>query len=191
MPYSFEEMSEQHRRPVVDIFNYFVAHSFAAYPEEPAGYAIFDRFLHVARGYPALVVKDDCGEVVGFAFLHPYHSASSLRRAAEITYFILPEHTRKGLGTAILERFVAQAPGLGVDTILASISSRNEGSIRFHRKNGFHECGRFRRVGRKFGKDFDIVWVQLRLPDRCSERPGSASVDSDSAGGGDPVTPAK
>jgi len=165
MSYRFEAMSEPHRRAVVDIFNDFVAHSFAAYPEEPVVDDVFDRFLEMARGYPSLVVKDDSGDVVGFAFLHPYHSASSLRRAAEITYFILPEHTRKGLGTAILERFVADAPGLGVDTILASISSRNEVSIRFHRKNGFCECGRFRRVGRKFGQDFDIVWMQLHLPD--------------------------
>jgi L-amino acid N-acyltransferase YncA len=163
MPYSLEEMSDQHRHAVVDIFNYFIAHSFAAYPQEPVDYVLFDRFSEMARGYPSLVVKEDSGEVVGFAFLHPYHSASTLRRTAVITYFIMPEHTRKGLGTAILERFVEAAQKLGVDTILASISSRNEESIRFHRKNGFHECGRFRKVGRKFGQDFDVVWMQLHL----------------------------
>jgi phosphinothricin acetyltransferase len=164
MPYSFEAMSEQHRRAVVDIFNHFVAHSFAAYPERAMSDGIFDRFTAIASGYPSLVAKDDSGAVVGFAFLHPYHSASTLRRTAEITYFIMPEHTRKGLGTVMLERLVGEAPALGVDTILANISSRNEGSTRFHRKNGFRECGRFRRVGRKFGQDFDIIWMQLHLP---------------------------
>jgi phosphinothricin acetyltransferase len=166
MPYRFEAMSEHHRRPVVDIFNYFITHSFAAYPEEPVGDALFDHFAVMARGYPSLVVQDDAGQVVGFAFLHAYHAARTLRRAAEITYFILPDHTRRGLGSTILARFVAEAREMGVDTILASISSRNEASIRFHAKHGFVECGRFRRVGRKFGEDFDIVWVQRHLPDR-------------------------
>ena len=163
--YSLEEMSDQHRHAVVDIFNYFIVHGFAAYPEEPVGYDLFDRFSEMTRGYPSVVVKEDSGKVVGFAFLHPYHSASTLRRTAEITYFIVPEHTRKGLGTAILERFVEEAQELGVDAILASISSRNEESIRFHRKNGFHKCGRFRKVGRKFGEDFDVIWMQLHLSD--------------------------
>jgi phosphinothricin acetyltransferase len=50
-----------------------------------------------------------------------------------------------------------------VETILASISSRNEGSLRFHRKHGFRECGCFEGVGRKFDQDFDVVWMQKRI----------------------------
>ena len=184
MPYSFETMSEQHRRAVVDIFNHFVAHSFAAYPEQSMGAGIFDRFTETASGHPALVVRHDSGDVVGFAFLHTYNSASTLRRSAEITYFIIPEHTRQGLGTAIVERFVAQARQLGVDSILANISSRNGRSIRFHRKHGFHECGRFRRVGRKFGQDFDIVWMQLHLSDCGRKSVGSARGNDRNTGGG-------
>jgi L-amino acid N-acyltransferase YncA len=30
-------------------------------------------------------------------------------------------------------------------------------------KNGFRECGRFERAGRKNEQDFDIVWMQRRL----------------------------
>jgi phosphinothricin acetyltransferase len=51
----------------------------------------------------------------------------------------------------------------GITTILAGISSLNPGSIEFHRKKGFTECGRFRKVGRKKGHDFDTVWMQKML----------------------------
>jgi phosphinothricin acetyltransferase len=163
MSYNLEEMSNHHRTEVIDIFNYYIANEFAAYPEEPVGYDLFDRFLEMTRGYPSVVVKDDSGTVVGFAFLRPYHPASTFRRTAMITYFIMPEHTGKGLGTRILERFVQEARAQGIETILANASSRNEGSLRFHRRNGFWECGRFRRVGTKFGEDFDVVWMQLDL----------------------------
>jgi len=50
---------------------------------------------------------------------------------------------------------------MGIDTFLAHISSLNEGSIRFHLRHGFTECGRFRCVGTKRGQDFDMVWMQL------------------------------
>jgi len=49
---------------------------------------------------------------------------------------------------------------LKIKTLLASISSRNKESIAFHKKHGFIECGRFKDIGRKRGKPFDVVWMQ-------------------------------
>jgi phosphinothricin acetyltransferase len=161
--YIFEKMSESHRAAVIDIFNYFIRHSYAAYFEEAVDYLFFDHFLKMSRGYPALVIKNDGQQAVGFGFMRPHHLADSFKRAAEVTYFILPEYTRKGLGTAMLDFFAEEARQRGIDSLLANISSRNEESIRFHLKNGFRECGRFLKVGRKFGEDFDVVWMQKIL----------------------------
>lgn len=164
MDYKLEAMDRQHGRDVMDIFNYYVANSFAAYPDQPADYSRFNRFLEAAHGYPAVVVMDEVENiVVGFAFLHPFRPESTFQRVAEITYFLHPDHTGKGLGTMILEQFVAVAKERGIETFLASISSYNEASLRFHAKHGFEECGRFRRIGRKFGQDFDVVWMQLEF----------------------------
>ncbi|MGD9100691.1 MAG: GNAT family N-acetyltransferase [Anaerolineae bacterium] len=163
MSYSFEEISERHRTGVINVFNYYVANGFAVYSSEPVDYDAFDRLLKIAQAYPSLVVKDDSGEVVGYAFLSSYHPADSFRRTTKIAYFIMPEHTGKGLGATILEKLVAQAREQEIEIILANISSRNEGSLRFHCRHGFRECGRFRRIGQKFGKDFDVVWMQLDL----------------------------
>jgi len=82
---------------------------------------------------------------------------------AEVTYFIHPEHTGNGLGKRLLDDLERGAGEKGIATLLASISSLNSGSIRFHRKNGFSECGRFQRVGVKKGQWFDTVWMQKTL----------------------------
>jgi len=163
MDYSFEEMSEEHRTGVVDIFNHYIENSFAAYPEEPFNYDFFDRFMTMAYNYPSAVVKDVSGEIVGFAFMHPFHAISTFSKTAIITYFILPEHTGKGLGTVILERFIKEAKKKGIEIFMANLSSENEGSMNFHLKKGFRECGRFKKIGRKFGKDFDFITMQLDL----------------------------
>ena len=159
MDYRLEPMGEAHRRAVIDIFNHYVRKSFAAYPEIPVGDETFDRFLEITRGYPAVVALTEAGEEAGFAFLRPWHHAATLRRTAEITYFLHPGHVRRGLGGTLLAHLIEAARPLGVDRLLASVSSRNPESLAFHRSHGFTECGRFPAVGYKFGRDFDIVWM--------------------------------
>jgi L-amino acid N-acyltransferase YncA len=162
MDYTLETMTESHRQAVIDIFNHYIQNSFAAYPDQPVEYHFFDRFTEMSAGYPTAVVKTEA-KVVGFGFLRPFHPASTFRRTAEVTYFIMPEHTRRGLGTAMLDYFTEQAKKLGIDSILASVSSRNQVSLNFHVQKGFQECGRLPQVGRKFGQDVDVVWMQKRL----------------------------
>ena len=60
----------------------------------------------------------------------------------------------------MLDYLLAGAKKQGIATILASISSLNEGSIRFHERHGFVECGRFLKVAEKKGMVFDTVWMQ-------------------------------
>ncbi len=163
MNYTFAPMTKAYRKPVIDIFNYFIENSFAAYPERVLSYDAFDHFRILSTGCPRVVVKAPTGQIIGFAFLQHYHPASSLKKTAMITYFILPEHTRNGLGEKILERFISEAKSQGIVYILASISSLNQESIHFHLKNGFSECGRFVGIGEKFGKTFDMVWMQRQL----------------------------
>jgi len=169
--YRFEPLSEANRNGVVDVFNYFIENSFAAYREIKVGYDMFDKFRAATFGNPAVAVKTEGGQVVGFAFMRPYHPAECFKRTAELTYFLLPEHTGKGLGSRILTDFEREAQKRGIDTLLASISSLNQQSIQFHLKHGFVECGRFREIGVKRGKTFDMVWMLKKLR---QEKPAAA-----------------
>jgi L-amino acid N-acyltransferase YncA len=82
---------------------------------------------------------------------------------AEVSYFISQEHTGKGIGRNLLHYFEEEGKKKGITNILASISSLNPGSINFHLKNGFYECGRFKGVGKKNDRVFDLVWMQKML----------------------------
>ncbi|SYZ72884.1 conserved hypothetical protein [Candidatus Zixiibacteriota bacterium] len=162
---------QYHIRPVLDIdassiieiFNCYVDNSFAAFPDKEVGIEFFDTLKNLAAGYPFYVAESESREVVGFALLRPYHRAATCRRTAEITYFLEPSHTGRGIGSMLLSRLENEARAKGIDNILACISSRNEKSIKFHERHGFVECGRFRKVGFKCGLDFDMLWMQKLL----------------------------
>ena len=165
MNYEFRKISEEHRKSVIDIFNYFVENGFAAYPEEKVPYEFFDMMIKMTQGYPAIVVVNagNQNQIVGFAFMRPYHPMKTFKRTAQVSYFLLPEFTRQGIGQMIMEVFLEEARKININVLLADISSLNEQSIKFHEKMSFSHCGYFRRVGKKFDKDFDVVWMQKLL----------------------------
>ena len=152
-------------RPITAIFNYFVTDSFAAYPDQPVDESFFRDRHHAHQEYPFLVAEDAEG-VVGFAYLSPFLPVPTMRHTASLTYFIHPDRTGRGLGSAFLGRLLDTGREMGVTTFMAHVSSLNPGSIRFHLKHGFTECGRFVNIGVKMGRQFDMVWMQKELSER-------------------------
>jgi L-amino acid N-acyltransferase YncA len=163
MDYTISPMSADDRQAVMDIFNYYVEHSFAAYPEKRLPDEAFDLFLQIAKDYPTGVARDQNDEIVGFGFLHPFRPLAEFVRTAEVSYSIRSDHAGRGLGKKLLEHFENEGRARGIKTFSANISSLNPVSIEFHRKNGFVECGRFKSVGVKNGREFDMVWMQKFL----------------------------
>jgi L-amino acid N-acyltransferase YncA len=163
MDFKLVRVSDDDGKQIIDIFNHYVENSFAAYPEAKVPYEFFGLFMNMSQGYPFLVAKDENGKLLGFGLLRPHNPMPSFSKTAEITYFLAPEHTGKGIGRAILDRLLEDGTEKGITSILANISSLNPGSLAFHRKNGFVECGRFVGVGQKKGQEFDVVWMQRRI----------------------------
>jgi len=156
-------LTKDSQKEIIDIFNYYVENSFAAYPEQKVPYEFFDHFLKMCEGYPALTATDEQGNILGFGILRAYNPFPTFSQTAEITYFVKQGYTGIGIGKKILDYLLAQARDRGITSIVASISSLNEGSINFHKKNGFVECGRLREIGNKRGKNFDVVYMQKML----------------------------
>jgi L-amino acid N-acyltransferase len=153
-------VSERDREQVISIFNHYVKESHAAFPDQPVEPRFFDVMLH---GSHACYVADSGGNVVGFTILRPFLPFPAFSTTAAVTFFILPSHVRQGLGTRMLEAITRDATRLGIRTLVAQISSRNSGSIIFHGKQGFSECGRVPDAGKKFGESFDLVLMRRVL----------------------------
>jgi len=132
---------------------------FEAGPSEAAAAVLIDRGGALAS--TAAIID---GNVIGFGMLRPFHHpAPAFRGTAEISYFLAPEATGRGVGTLLLDHLLHEGAKRGVKRVLAEISSLNEQSLAFHAKRGFVERGRFPDAGRKFGESFDLVWMTRAL----------------------------
>jgi phosphinothricin acetyltransferase len=158
--YTIDPISTEDGEAILDIFNHYVENTFAAYPDTKLPCQAFGTLLALANGLPAGTLKDRNGRVVGFGMLRPHHPLPTFSRTAEVTCFLHPAYTGRGLGQTLLTFLENKAKESGIANILACISSLNPGSIHFHRKNGFVECGRFIKIGEKIGLVFDTVWMQ-------------------------------
>ncbi len=149
---------------MLEVFNYYVENSFAAYFETPVGpdffQTLYDQNGQNRSEYFPLYVIEGEGKILGIGALMPYFPFPNFLHTGVLSYFILPEYTRKGLGTGLLDILCQEAQIRKMKALLVNISSKNEASLNFHIKHGFVECGKLKAAGTKFGDYFDIVWLQ-------------------------------
>ena len=163
MKYTITPMASADRDAVMDIYNHYIEHSFAAYRQNPLPRQAFDLILESSRGYPSGILRNEAGIILGFGLLRAHKAIPEFAHTAEIMYFLHPDYLRLGLGRALLNKLEEEGREQGITTILAHISSKNPSSIAFHAQNGFLQCGCFKGIGKKNGQDFDVIWMQKVL----------------------------
>ncbi|MBE0481729.1 MAG: hypothetical protein IBX68_12230 [Dehalococcoidia bacterium] len=103
MEYHFRPVMAGDSPAILSIFNHYVEASYAAYFEDRVDESFFTTLSHMTSGYPFYVIEMPEAQIAGFGLLHRYHPARAFKRTAELSYFISPSLTRRGLGTKIAE----------------------------------------------------------------------------------------
>ena len=146
-----------------DIYNHYVLHSTCTYQEESD--SIEDRrrwFSHHGEKHPVIVAVAE-GAVVGWGSLSAFHARSAYRHTVENSIYVHHQHHRKGLGSLLLQELIARSRSLGHRVIIAGIDGEQTASVALHAKFGFEKVGHLKRVGFKFGRWLDVIYMQLSL----------------------------
>lgn len=148
---------------IVRIYNHAVAHGVATFDLEP--WQVEERREWLAsfdETHPMLVCEDD-GVVVGYAYYVPYRARPAYGATKEATVYVDPAHHRQGIGAALYEQLLAHATRSGVHVMIAVLGGHNEGSEALHRRLGFEYAGSLPEVGRKFDQWVDTTLMVRRL----------------------------
>jgi phosphinothricin acetyltransferase len=120
-------------------------------------------FEHAGAQRHRLFVAEDAGRVVGWAGTGPFRDRAAYDTSTETTIYCAQDATGRGIGATLYREMFDALKNEDINRLLAGITIPNEASIALHRKFGFTEVGVFTECGRKFGKFWDVVWMERPL----------------------------
>ena len=159
----FKELREEQLDDVLSIYNGYVLNSTATFhlhsltKEEMRRIVFFSSPRY--RTYAIL----SAGTVLGYVLLTPFNPREAYDGTAEVTIYLSPDFTGRGIGTHALAFLEDRARERGFHSLIAVVTAENGASAALFLKCGFSECARYREVGRKFGRLLDVVCFQKIL----------------------------
>jgi len=121
---------------------------------------------HKPDKYPVYVAEMD-SRLVGWITLGPYRpGGKALRYTLEVSYYIHPDHQRKGIGSGLMKFIIEKAPDYQVKTLIAILLEQNKASIRLLEKFGFKKWGLMPRAADFNGREDNHLYYGLRVKDR-------------------------
>ncbi len=113
-----------------------------------------------------VATQDDL--VVGWAALTPVSNRCVYAGVEEVSVYIDPAFSGKGIGQQLLAALIEESEKNGTWTLQAGIFPENKASVRIHEKQGFRVVGYRERVGKQHG-----VWRDTLLLERRSNVVGA------------------
>lgn len=109
------------------------------------------------------ITMQEDGKVIGWAALTPVSSRCVYAGVAEVSVYVDPAYSGKGIGLTLLNELVRQSEAQGIWTLQAGIFPENKASLRIHEKAGFRILGTREKIGKQNG-----IWRDTALLERRS-----------------------
>ncbi|WP_458118828.1 N-acetyltransferase family protein [Paenibacillus sp. Z6-24] len=159
----FETVQEQHLPSILSIYNYYVLHTTVSFHTEPLSLEqMRTQLMNVPSHYKSYIIRDNeaPADIAGYILVTPHKSKQAYDTTAEVTIYLHPYHTGKGLGSQALRFLEEEASGSGFHVLVATVCTENVNSIRLFERHGYEKCAHFRQIGRKFDRWLDIASYQ-------------------------------
>jgi L-amino acid N-acyltransferase YncA len=159
----FIEIEEKHLPKVHYIYNYYVVNTTICFhTQELTLDEICNNVMNGNTRYKTYVIEDQ-DLTIGYALLTQHKNKQAYEVTAEITIYIDPDYLGKGIGTHAIRFLETKAKELGFHTLVATICTENERSIRLFERLGYEKCAHFKEIGYKFNRWLDIASYQKTI----------------------------
>ncbi|HUA91071.1 MAG TPA: GNAT family N-acetyltransferase [Terracidiphilus sp.] len=150
---------------LTEIYNHYVVHTPITFDLEPWSVerrlVWFEQFGKTGR-YRLLAAEQN-GLVVGYAGTTRFRPKAAYDTTVETTIYCVPDAAGKGIGATLYAALFACLAEEDVHRIVAGYVPPNPASARLHEKFGFRPVGIFSENGYKFGRYWDVCWLERPL----------------------------
>ena len=118
---------------VAEIYRPAVEGSFISFEESaPTADEMADRMRKVLARMPWLVVEEDSGVVVGYAYASPHRERAAYRWSVDISVYVDPAWQRRGVGRLLYDDLLERLRGHGFVNVYAGVTLPNPASVALH-----------------------------------------------------------
>jgi len=109
------------------------------------------------------VAADGRGQAMGYASSSQFRTKAAYDTTVESSIYCRAEVVGRGVGTMLYRALFETLKGEDVNRIVAGVTLPNPASLALHERCGFRQVGAFSSVGRKFGRYWDVAWLERPL----------------------------
>lgn len=138
----------------------------------------------LADGFPYLVVERE-GEPVGYAYVGRLHERAAYDWSVETSIYLAQNDRGHGAGRMLHDALEGALRAMGMLDMCACIATPNgandeyltRNSEQFHAHMGYRKVGEFVQCAQKFGRWYNMVWMEKSLGERASNAPAPKRFD--------------
>lgn len=148
---------------LTEIVNHYVLNTHATFdisPSTPEQRLPWFKDHSCGNRYRMLVADDPQLGVLGFACSGRHRPKEAYDTTVETSVYCRHDFVGHGLGTLLYTSLFEALAGEDIHRFVAGIAQPNELSNSLHRRLGFQVIGTYSQVGRKFGKYWDVLWME-------------------------------
>ena len=161
---------------LLEIYGYYVINTAVTFEISMPSLEEFKRRIReISRCYPYLVIEEDV-KIEGYAYAHLFVGREAYSYSAETTIYLDPGSRGKGLGRKLCEELEKRLKAMGIINLYACIgvSEKEDGYLTnnsrdFHGHIGYKTVGRFEKCGRKFGRWYDMIWMEKLIGEHTED----------------------
>ncbi len=147
---------------LTEIYNHYIEHTPVSFDLER--FDVGQRRLWFAAfgasGRHQIFVAEAEGRVLGYACSHVFRPKAAYATSVETSVYCAPEAVGKGLGQRLYARLFEALAREDVHRAYAGVTLPNPASIGLHESVGFRRLCVYHEVGRKFGRYWDVLWLE-------------------------------
>ena len=157
---------------LLEIYAYYVENTAISFECTAPTFDEFkNRIERTLEKYPYLVLEED-GVIQGYAYAAPLKNREAYAHSCELSIYLDRSARGRGYGRRLYEALEAELAKIGILNLYACIAdpiredaylTRN--SQQFHEHLGFKRVGIFSRCGYKFGRWYNMVWMEKFIGD--------------------------
>ncbi|WRS28927.1 GNAT family N-acetyltransferase [Oscillospiraceae bacterium MB08-C2-2] len=163
-------------KELLEIYTPYVKNTAITFEYEVPSVGVFEaRIQNTLKKYPYLVAEKD-GEILGYAYTGAFVGRAAYAWGAELTIYLKQNKKKMGLGKKLyhaLERVSVAQNILNLNACIGYPEVEdeylNQNSAQFHEHLGYALVGRFHKCGYKFGRWYDMIWMEKLLGEHSAD----------------------